>query len=260
MDIQRQKNIMVLALFAGEIMLKSGAEVYRVEDTVDRICRACGIPYVEVVATISSISLSLDSDDPERPPLTFIKRIRSITVDLEKVSRVNQFSREFTTTDLSVDEGRKILKEINGSKSAPAPALVAGAAAISAFFSAMLGGGLWDFVYAAISGAVAYSLSLVLERLHANSYMRIFLCCALATLLAVICANLDPRATADCIIIGGVMIFLPGVAITNAIRDALAGDPQAAVSRAVDAFLVAISIAVGAGMVIALWQFAGGVV
>ena len=56
-----QKNVLILALHAGEILLKSGSEIYRVEDTVTRICKACRIKYVEVFATTSSIFLSVDT-------------------------------------------------------------------------------------------------------------------------------------------------------------------------------------------------------
>ena len=56
-----EKNVLMLALRAGEIMLMSGSEIYRVEDTVTRICKAYGIPYIEVFATTTGIFISLDS-------------------------------------------------------------------------------------------------------------------------------------------------------------------------------------------------------
>ncbi len=257
---QHRKNILVLAMFAGEIMLRSGAEVYRVEDTITRICRACRIPYVEVFVTISSIMISLDSKDPTEVPITLIKRIRGFSVNLEKISKINQFSRDFTTTDLSVEEGRKILREINSSKVFPLPLHIVGAAFISGFFCCMLGGGPKDFLYAVICGGLSYGVSLILEWLQMNSYMRIFLCCALVAFLALICCTVDPAGNVDFVIIGSVMMFLPGVAITNAIRDALSSDMLSGAARAMEAFLTAVAIAAGAGMVLGIWSWFGGAV
>ena len=71
-----QKKVLILALYAGEIMMKSGAEIYRVEDTIQRICKACGINYVEVFATPTGIFLSLDKGGDDDDTLTYIKRIQ----------------------------------------------------------------------------------------------------------------------------------------------------------------------------------------
>ena len=105
------KKVLILAVRAGEIMMKSGAEIYRVEDTIERICKACKIPYVEVFAMQTGIFVSLDSGDDNSDMYTYIKRIRGGgDTDLTKISEINRFSREFTTTDLSVDAGMKRLK------------------------------------------------------------------------------------------------------------------------------------------------------
>ena len=55
--------LMEMAVRAGEIMLASGAEVYRVEDTITRICKACRIDHVEIFATPTGIFVSLDDGD-----------------------------------------------------------------------------------------------------------------------------------------------------------------------------------------------------
>ena len=49
------------------------------------------------------------------------------------------------------------------------------------------------------------------------------------------------------------MLLVPGLAITNAIRDTISGDLLAGLTRAVEAFLVAISIAIGTGAVLSFW-------
>lgn len=247
---QKQKKVLILALHAGEIMMKSGAEIYRVEDTVTRICKACDIPFVEVFATPTGIFISLDAGSSDSDMHTFIKRIKNTRIDLEKISKINQFSRQFTTTDLSVEEGLKILKQIDHDKEFSFSWRVMGAGLITSFFTIMLGGNAADFAASLFIGVLAYCSSLILERLQLNSFMRIFCSCMLVALLAITSMHLGLGEHRDLIIIGSIMMFLPGVAITNAVRDFLSGDSLSGLARAAEAIMTAVSIAAGVGVVL----------
>lgn len=255
----KQKKILILAVRAGELMMKSGAEIYRVEDTITRICKACGIHYVEVFAMQTGIFVSLDTGDEDRNMYTYIKRIKGVSTDLTKISELNRFSREFTTTDLSVEEGMQRLKEINRIESPPLPLRLLGAALVSSFFSLLFGGGVLDFLCAFLIGAASYFVSRVLSLYSLNFFIRGFCCCALAAFLALSISSMVPGTNYNAIIIGALMIFVPGVAITNSIRDFLSGDTLSGLTKAAEAGLVAISLAAGVGMVLRIWYSAGGV-
>lgn len=255
---QKQKKILIMALFAGEIMMKSGAEIYRVEDTVTRICKACGIPYVEVFATMTGIFASLDEGSEDSDMHTFIKRIRSTNIDLEKISNINQFSREFTTTDLSVEEGMERLKEIQNVKQFKFSLRVLGSVLIASFFTVMLGGSLPDFAAAAIVGLVVYFATVLFDRLELNLFIKDFLSCGLVAFLSLVLVKSGLGDHSNLIIIGSIMMFLPGVAITNAVRDSLSGDLLSGLARAMEAVLVAVAIACGVGFVLQLWSSIGG--
>ena len=255
------KKVLILAVRAGEIMMKSGAEIYRVEDTIERICKACKIPYVEVFAMQTGIFVSLDSGDDNSDMYTYIKRIRGGgDTDLTKISEINRFSREFTTTDLSVDAGMKRLKEIDHIKRLPVTVRLLGAALDASFFSLIFGGNMLDFLCAFLFGGISYLVSLLLNRYEINYFIRGFCCCAVATFLARTATAFIPDTNYNAIIIGAVMIFVPGVAITNSIRDFLSGDMLSGVARAVEAFIIAISLAAGAGMILKLWNTLGGAI
>ena len=249
------KKALILAVRAGEIMMKSGAEIYRVEDTIERICKACRIHYVEVFATQAGIFVSLDSGDDDSDMYTYIKRIKGGgDTDLTKISEINRFSREFTTTDLSVEAGMKRLKEIDHIKPLPVPVRLLGAALVASFFSLLFGGNILDFLCAILIGSVSYLLSLLLNRYSINFFIRGFCCCAVAAFLALSATSAIPHTHYNSIIIGAIMIFVPGVAITNSIRDFLSGDMLSGVARATEAFIIAISLAAGVGMVMKLWH------
>ena len=255
---QMQKKVLILALHAGELMMKSGAEIYRVEDTITRICKACKIPYVEVFATPTGIFLSLDEGSVDSDMHTFIKRIKGSSIDLEKISQINHFSREFTSTDLSIDSGLTILKNIAGIKPYPLVLRIMGAALVSSFFALIFQGNIEDFTCAFFVGACSYVLSILLDKIDTNLFIRGFCCCTLATLMALRLFSFGLGSNFSSVIIGSIMIFLPGVALTNAVRDTLAGDMLSGASKGMEAVIIAISLAAGVGVAIKLWTLLGG--
>ena len=128
---------------------------------------------LEVFATTTGIFLSIDSGSDDIHPYTVIKRIRGGSIDLEKVSMINEFSRKFTTTDLSIAEGIQILKEIDQSRKYKLPLQMLGAALVASFFTLMLGGGWNDFACSFVIGICGYGLALFLERLRFNNFCNI---------------------------------------------------------------------------------------
>lgn len=259
MDKVRKKNILLLAVRAGEIMLKSGAEIYRVEETIMRICTACGIHNAEVFAMPTGIFVTLDNGESGESVSTYIRRIRSSETDLHKISLVNQFSREFTTTDLSIEAGMQRLEEIDREKRYRFNIRLLGASVVAACFAVMFGGNAIDFCCALITGLLCYTLSRFLEKYDINFFIRGLVCCALGTFIALVIATSLPDASYQPIISGTIMLFVPGVAITNAIRDFLSGDMIAGLTRMVEAFLTAISLAAGTGIILKIWDLIGGV-
>ncbi|MEG0830319.1 MAG: threonine/serine exporter family protein [Anaerovoracaceae bacterium] len=256
-----QKKALILAVRAGEIMLKSGAEIYRVEDTIERICKACGISYVEVFATPTGLFVSVDNGDDNSDVYTYVKRIRSgADTNLEKISQINHFSREFTTTDLSIDQGMKRMKAIDKHKLHPMPIRLLGAALIASCFAQLFGGNVLDICCAFVIGGASYIVSLILRKFEINYFIRAFCCCAISAFCALLCTEVIATTNYNAIIIGSIMIFVPGVAITNSIRDFLSGDMLSGIARLTEAFIIAIALATGAGVILKIWGSIGGII
>ncbi len=252
-----EKNVLMLALRAGEIMLMSGSEIYRVEDTVTRICKAYGIPYAEVFVTTTGMFLSLDSGGDSKP-YTIIKRIRGVSIDLERISLINDFSRILTDNPIPVNEAMASLEHIVAKEKYTFTLQVLGGALVASFFTLMLGTGFREFLCSMAIGALVYAFGHLLDHLRFHLFIRNFIACALIALLALVFKAAGAAAGADAMIIGSLMIFLPGLAFTNAMRDSLAGDLLAGSARAMEAALTAISIASGVGVVLFVWVALGG--
>jgi uncharacterized membrane protein YjjP (DUF1212 family) len=254
------KNILALAVYAGEIMLKNGAETYRVEDTIIRICHAYNIPYVESFVTPTGIFVSIDQKNlaHDNSVVTFIKRIQTRTIDLNKISQVNNFSRKISISYLSVEEGMEILKKIDTLPKYPTLLKVIGAGIASSFFGLLLGSTYNDFLSSFFIAMIIYIAVSFIDKLHSNLFIQNFIGGAVCAILAIFSVNLNLGINIDKIIISSIMILVPGVAITNAVRDYISGELLSGVARSAEAVIVAISIAVGVGAVMNTWIYFGG--
>ena len=253
-----QKKILILALYAGEIMLRSGAEIYRVEDTVVRICKACNIGFVECFATTTGIFLSIDSGDEESDMHTFIKRIKSSEINLSRISAVNTFSRAFTRTDLSIDEGFERLKTIGAAPRYHVLLRLLGAVLIGAFFCPLMRGAISDMLVAGVISGITFLISNGVDRLGFPDFIRIFISCAAAAGMVLAASAMGVCSSISPIVVASTVIFLPGVAITNAARDLLSGDMLSGVARFTEACIAAVAIAGGVGIGIQIWLYGGG--
>lgn len=247
-----EKNILMLALQAGEIMLISGSEIYRVEDTVTRICKAYGIPYVEIFATTTGIFMTLDSGGSSKP-YTIIKRIKGISIDLKKVSLVNDFSRSLVANPIPLDQAGQMLNKIAKGDGRTFPMQILGSAIAASAFNVIFGGGWRELLCTFVIGGLAYGFAHFLDINKFNRFFRNFTVCALIAFAAMTLGALGIADNTEAMTVGPLMIFLPGLAFTNAMRDSLAGDLLAGGARAMEAALIALSIAFGVGVALFTW-------
>jgi len=254
----RQKEILIMAIYAAEIMVRNGSETYRVEDTIMRICKSEGLDYVEALVTPTGILVSIDqSHSSQHHMLTFNKRIQNRMINLEKVSEVNDFSRRFVVKEMSVEQGMQRLREIDD-KAFPYPistqALSAGVA--SGFFVLLVGANFLEFISALLSTIIMTFVLGVLIKREFSYFFAHLSGGMIAASLAIFASNLHPDIRMNLVIIGGIMVMVPGVAITNGLRDTIAGDLMSGIIRGVEAVIIAVSIAFGVGFVLNIWNVA----
>lgn len=245
--IEAQK-LMKLSLLAGSILLANGAETYRIEDTMNRIC-SCkeNIKEVDSFVTQTGIFLTLEFKDEV---FTYLKRIKNPDINLNKIKLVNDFSRKFVDNTISLEDGINTLKDIDNSAGYPKYLKLLGGSYVSGFFSLMFGGSTMDF----FASIIASLLSLIiLDRctsFNLTFFVDGFVGAFLVSLFAHYAIILGVGDNIDKIIIGGIMYLVPGVSITNSIRDTMSGDSLSGLSKGVQAVLSALAIALGVGVVL----------
>lgn len=244
-------KIINLASEAGKIILESGGETYRVEETMIRICDAYGLFFAESFVMPTGIIIS--AQDSSGKIISLVKRIKDRTVDLERISKVNDLSRSIKSKNLSLEFVERELKMISETPrfNLKTTLFFSGIAASS--FTLLFGGSLFDFIISFFIGILIKSISFLLSSININQFFINVLGGAIAAFLALVSVKLNFAQNVDTIIIGSIMLLVPGLTITNAIRDTIAGDLVAGISRGVEAFLVAVAIAVGSGISLKLW-------
>jgi uncharacterized membrane protein YjjP (DUF1212 family) len=245
MDGHNEEKVLKVCLLAGRIMMESGAETYRVEDTMTRIAAAYGITEAHSFVTPTGIIVSLQGVSP-----TQLVRISNRTTDLEKVARVNGISRQIAGGSLDVEEAYKLLKELEIAQLLfPNWLQIAAAAIVSGSFLIMFKGIWTDFFPALLIGGVGYTSLLIIQHYTKVKFFAEFISSLIIGLLAFQLVAIGVGEELDKIIIGSVMPLVPGLLITNAVRDLMVGHFVSGLSKGAEAFLTAFAIGAGVAVV-----------
>lgn len=246
------KEAIVVALYAGEIMLRNGAETYRVEDTMRYILKSLGFSHSESFVTPTGIFLSSDSPENDKP-YSVLKRVKSRSTDLNKVSQVNKFSRSMVAGEIPFELAMDTLREIDKTPGYNRILKALSASLLAASFTMLLGGTWLDFFPAYVISLVVQATVFNLEKNSFSFFLNNIAGGFVAAVMSILFFSLGFGNSVDKTIIGAIMTLVPGVAITNAIRDSISGDLMSGTARAAEAFLVAVAIASGVGIALKFW-------
>jgi uncharacterized membrane protein YjjP (DUF1212 family) len=241
-------EIMEVCLLAGKIMLQSGGETYRVEDTMMRMAAAFGIENSHSYVTPTGIIFSAEGAEPTKTKLI---RISTRSTDLKKVAMVNSISRRITSGELNLESALTLLKELDAlNVTFPFMVQVAAASIASGCFMIMFMGEWIDFIPAMVTGGVGYFGFLFFHRYISVKFFSEFLASFIIGLLSFFLVKIGAGQQLDKIIIGSVMTLVPGLLVTNAVRDLMAGHLVSGLSKGAEALLTA--FAIGSGIAVVL--------
>jgi uncharacterized membrane protein YjjP (DUF1212 family) len=248
-QMEQTYEIMEVCLLAGKIMLQSGGETDRVEDTMMRIAASFGIEKTHSYVTPTGIIFSAEGTEPTKTKLI---RISDRSTDLKKVAMVNSISRRISSGEVNLLEALELLKEIDSlNLTFPFMIQVVAASSASGCFMIMFDGGWNDFIPAMLSGGLGYLSFIYFHRFVPIKFFSEFLASFIIGLLSLIFVKIGVGHQLDKIIIGSVMTLVPGLLVTNAARDLMAGHLVSGLSKGAEAFLTAFAIGSGIAFVLA---------
>lgn len=244
------EKLLICAMDIGEQMLISGAEVHRVEESIERICYAFGASRVDIFTITSSMVATVYTADGRN--FTATRRITASSTNFEKIHLLNELSRKICQRGMGEEEIRRELKKIEECKSYHFWLEVIFYAVIAAAFTLFFGGNLPETAVSLTIGAIVRFALFFSEKAVSNKIFCKFFSSAVASSLAFLAVKAGLIASVDMVIIGNIMTLIPGVGLTNALRDLFTGDSIAGLLRSIEAVLSGLAIAAGYFLVIVL--------
>ena len=243
------EQVLTLCSEMGRQLTQNGAEIYRVEDSLDRIFTAYGYKNAEVFAIPSFIVLTVHANGQS---VTRSVRIRSTSNNLNRLEQLNALCRRLCRETPESEDATRLLREISDCPTYPAWASYLVYGFIAFFFTLFWGGNALDAFIAFGCGLITRFTVGYLRRVQANTFFLNVFASMLQALVPLLFNSIGLINNSDKIIIGTLMLLVPGIAITNAMRDVLAGDFLTAVIRLAEVLIVSVAIATGIALAIGL--------
>lgn len=244
------EKVLELALEIGVGLLSSGGSVSRVETAVDKICMAYGAYEVNVAAFPSMVLASIRTKDDRE--FSFMKRVYTSSNNLHLLEKYNQLSRDICAGRVDISEGLRRSFEIAHDKPRIKRLTVLGAGLVAATYSVFFGGSVTDMLPAFIVTFIMQALNEALSSRSLNAYATTFILSFVGGVLSITLCKLFMLMGLVChgsmVMIGSIMILIPGLLMTNAVRDLFTGDLMSGTFQILNALLVTVVIAAGYGL------------
>lgn len=236
-------KLLDLATDLGYELAMCGAETFRVEETVSLVLKAYDID-AEVFVIPNCMHISIEPVIGR--PVTRMRRIGQHGNDLDGVERFTGLSRAICNRTPAPEIGQKWLEEVKASrKSYRLPLYLLGDFLGAAGFAVFFGGSWMDALCSGVCGILVGLVLKFMDRLKANQFFSTITASFLMALLAYVLSLLGVTHNPDCVTIGALMILVPGLLFTNAMRDIIYGDTNSGINRIVQVLLIAVAIALG---------------
>lgn len=259
------KEASEVILEVGRILLASGSTTNRVETMMLKVANCFGYPKTHAFVTPTGIFLTVS--DGKNEHRTNIYRIESRQMNLGKITAISRLITEMekahcdvTDSKMSITKLKAELYRVDHTQNWPTWLQIFAGGATSGFFCLLYGGSWLEFVVAYAVGVLVSLSVYLLGKLRLTLYLANTVGAMLIVLFTKLFQVWVPGyLNTDKIIIGGIMLLVPGLAMVNAIRDTMSGDLVSGMARGVEAIFIAVAIATGTGVMFKIWTLLGGI-
>ena len=150
------KEILTLAVEIGDCMLRNGAEIYRVEDTVVHILSSYEVEEFDVYVLSNGIFAS--ANENKEDACSIVRHVPLGAVNLAKISALNQLARDICDQKISLIDSWDRLEQCKNIPNYKKNAQIFFCGLGSACFCYLFGGSWLDFVFAFLLSGLACAL------------------------------------------------------------------------------------------------------
>lgn len=236
-------NTVHFALDVGEQLLMCGGEVSRVEDTITRICMAYSAVRVDTFAITSVVVVTVTWEDGT--VITQSRRIKSPKKNMHRLERLNALSRKVCTESLKLSEAKARFAKIMEKDLHWFRRELLGAILVAISCTLFFGGDWKDSLVAPVVGVAIILAQWVSAKIGGNRFLSQIMCAFLATTISIVAVSLGLGSSVEQIMIGCIMILIPGISFTHAVENLITGDTLSGLLSSCEALFVALALAGG---------------
>ena len=234
---------LALVLDIAEQLVISGAEVARTEYSVRRICKSFGAVRTEALSITTSLIVTVYYD--EYGSVTQTRRVDKFAYNMDRLEKMNELSREICDKKLSIEDGRKRFSELMAEKYYSFHTQILFFMLIAFTFTLFFGGSIKDALVSSFIAIIFKYIDEFARKIEINKFIPIVASSLLGGFLAIMAVRAGLADSVGKVSIGDVMLLIPGIMLTNSLRDMFGGDTITGGIRFIEATLIAIMIAVG---------------
>ena len=244
-DRKHTEDLLELAISLGYNLQMCGAEIYRVEEAVNRLLSAYGIPG-DVFAIPNCLIVTVCPDEGE--PMTRMRRIGYHGTDIDGIERFYDLGRTLCREKPALADARRMLAESKSKQNVyPVPVLYMGYFLAAGAFAVHFGGTLSDGILAGLCGMLTGMFLRLLTRLQVNAFFKTITAAFLIAIISQTLTRMGVIRYADATAIGALMLLVPGMTFTDSMRDIIYGDILSGINKLVQVLLTAAALLLGTG-------------
>ena len=241
-DSRQCEKLLENALELGRQYVETGAEIKRVEDSLHRIFAAYGFERIEIYAITSLIVVTISTPDGRH--FTQSVRVTSGGTDLGRLEEINAQIRDICAKTPDVDELAESVKGYHRPKRKLFLECI-GYMLAAGGFAVFFGGTVLDGIASAVVAIAIYLMDYNLKLRNVNNVIYTFVASFVSGTIALVFAHFGFGNDVAKIMIGDIMLLIPGLLLVNAFKEMLNRDIVAGLYRFVEAVFAAVAIAAG---------------
>lgn len=237
------------AMLAGIILLVSGADIFRVEDTMNRMLSLNNNKATAFVLA-TGITLTVKC---EKETITLIERVEERATNLNRIYEVNCISRDLSSRKIVLEKANELLLALEHKIQYGEKLRFVSLIGVTFGFAILLGGDIGTCMAAAVAGLALALVKWILSGWNFNYFFRNAIYSFVITLTShVLYKTVMPGIDFNTVVISALMPMVPGVTFTTGVRDTFNGDYTSGMARILEAIVIALAVSSGTGIAIFL--------